>query len=204
MFYVNVETQLFCKSAEEPGKPGLKPWFRHVEEKTFDVTFLHADGTPLDLTGQELSIAIDNNFLHSDAMIAHPGQNVAKILDAEAGTVRITVRCNSPKFAKIVGTAENVAKMEIVVREQESEGHGTAVLQDDGIVLKPRVFVNEGAPTPVEEKFYFTKAEVLELFARHGISEGEVFTKEEKEKLGSIDSDELLKKENLTIKEKVQ
>lgn len=139
MFYVNVETQLFCKSAEEPGKPGLKPWFRHVEEKTFDVTFLHADGTPLDLKGKEVSVAIDNNFLHSDAMISHPGQNTAKVLDAESGAVRITVRCNSPKFAKIVGTAENVAKMEIVVREQESEGHGTAVLQDDGIVLKPRV-----------------------------------------------------------------
>ena len=68
MFYVNVETQLFCKSAEDPGKPGLKPWFRHVEEKTFDVTFLHADGTPLDLKGKEVSVAIDNNFHLGDVL----------------------------------------------------------------------------------------------------------------------------------------
>lgn len=83
MFYVNVDTQLFCKSPEEPKRSGEKPWFRHLEGKTFSVVFLHADGTALDLTGKEIVVAIDNNFSHSDAMISHPGQNSAMILDAK-------------------------------------------------------------------------------------------------------------------------
>ena len=94
--------------------------------------------------------------------------------------------------------------MEIAIRKQDGDGYGTVVLQDDGIVLKPRVFADEGTPTPIEEKFYFTKAEVLALFARHGIPEGEVFTKDEKEKLDGINTDELVVKNDLTIKEKVQ
>ncbi|HBJ94965.1 MAG TPA: hypothetical protein DDZ11_00220 [Lentisphaeria bacterium] len=201
MFYVNVDTQLFCKSPEEPKRSGEKPWFRHLEGKTFSVAFLHADGTALDLTGKEIVVAIDNNFSHSDAMISHPGQNSATILDAKGGVAQITVQCNSPKFGKIVGRKANVAKMEIAIRKQDGDGYGTVVLQDDGIVLKPRVFADEGTPPPIEEKFYFTKAEVLALFARHGIPEGEVFTKDEKEKLDGINTDELVVKNDLTIKE---
>lgn len=42
MFYVNVDTQLFCKSPEEPKRSGDKPWFRHLEGKTpiFPTSFL--------------------------------------------------------------------------------------------------------------------------------------------------------------------
>lgn len=139
MFYVNVDTQLFCKSPEEPKRSGEKPWFRHLEGKTFSVVFLHADGTALDLTGKEIVVAIDNNFSHSDAMISHPGQNSAMILDTKGGVAQITVQCNSPKFGKIVGRKANVAKMGIAIRKQDGDGYGTVVLQDDGIVLKPRV-----------------------------------------------------------------
>ena len=96
MFYVNVDTQLFCKSPEEPKRSGDKPWFRQLEGKTFSVVFLHADGTALDLTGKGIVVAIDNNFSHSDA---------------KGGVAQITVQCNSPKFGKIVGRKANVAKM---------------------------------------------------------------------------------------------
>lgn len=45
MFYVNVDTQLFCKSPEEPKRSGDKPWFRHLEGKTpiFPTSFFAAN-----------------------------------------------------------------------------------------------------------------------------------------------------------------
>lgn len=97
MFYGNVDSLKFCLP-DSPEKAGDKPQFRHTESKSIDITFLRGDGTPLNLTGATLTLAMD----HWDKLTAFSEGEKVQILNPGGGVVRFFIDCNSSKFAQLV------------------------------------------------------------------------------------------------------
>ena len=114
MFYVNADSLKFC-TADSPEKAGDKPQFRHTESKSIDVTFLRGDGTPLNLTGATLTLAVDSNYYHWDKLTAFSEGDKVRILNPGGGVVRFFVDCNSSKFAQLVQCGSSSVKMEVVL-----------------------------------------------------------------------------------------
>lgn len=157
MFYVNADSLKFCLP-DSPEKAGDKPQFRHTESKSIDITFLRGDGTPLNLTGATLTLAMDNNYYHGDKLTAFSEGDNVQILNPGGGVVRFFVDCSSAKFAQLVQCGSSLVKMEVVViRAGETEER--TILHDDGIRLLPRVHTSEGAPTSANPEYY-NKAQI--------------------------------------------
>ena len=157
MFYANIDTLKFC-TPDSPEKAGDKPQFRHTESKSIDITFLRGDGTPLNLIGATLTLAMDNNYYHWDKLTAFSEGDKVQILNPGGGVVRFFIDCNSAKFAQLVQCGSSSVKMEVVViRAGETEER--TILHDDGIRLLPRVHTSEGAPTSASPEYY-NKAQI--------------------------------------------
>ena len=157
MFYGNADSLKFC-TADSPEKAGDKPQFRHTESKSIDITFLRGDGTPLDLTGATLTLAMDNNYYHWDKLTAFSEGEKVQILNPGGGVVRFFVDCNSSKFAQLVQCGSSSVKMEVVMIAA-GETEERTILHDDGIRLLPRVHTSEGAPTSASPEYY-NKAQI--------------------------------------------
>ena len=157
MFYANIDTLKFC-TPDSPEKAGDKPQFRHTESKSIDITFLRGDGTPLNLIGATLTLAMDNNYYHWDKLTAFSEGDKVQILNPGGGVVRFFIDCNSAKFAQLVQCGSSSVKREVVViRAGETEER--TILHDDGIRLLPRVHTSEGAPTSASPEYY-NKAQI--------------------------------------------
>ena len=157
MFYGNVDSLKFCLP-DSPEKAGDKPQFRHTESKSIDITFLRGDGSPLNLSGATLTLAMDNNYYHGDKLTAFSEGEKVQILNPGGGVVRFFIDCNSSKFAQLVQCGSSLVKMEVVViRAGETEER--TILHDDGIRLLPRVHTSEGAPTSANPEYY-NKAQI--------------------------------------------
>ena len=157
MFYANIDTLKFC-TPDSPEKAGDKPQFRHTESKSIDITFLRGDGTPLNLTGATLTLALDSNYYHWDKLTAFSEGDKAQILNPGGGVVRFFVDCNSAKFAQLVQCGSSTVKMEIVMIAA-GETEERTLLHDDGIRLLPRVHTSEGAPADASPDYY-SKAQI--------------------------------------------
>lgn len=157
MFYANIDTLKFC-TADSPEKAGDKPQFRHTESRSIDITFLRGDGTPLNLTGATLTLAMDNNYYHWDKLTAFSEGDKVRILNPGGGVVRFFVDCNSAKFAQLVQCGSSSVKMEVVLIAAGDTEERT-LLHDDGIRLLPRVHTSEGAPTSANPEYY-NKAQI--------------------------------------------
>lgn len=145
MYYANIDTLKFCLP-ESPEKAGNKPAFRHTESRSIDITFLRSNGSPFDLTGIKLNLAMDNDYLHCTSLVAFADGDNVQIVDAAKGVARFYVDCNSRKFEQLVVFGSVNVKMEIVCI-QTGETTERTILHDDGIRLLPRVHTSEGAPT---------------------------------------------------------
>ena len=157
MFYVNADSLKFC-TADSPEKAGDKPQFRHTESKSIDITFLRGDGTPLNLTGATLTLAVDSNYYHWDKLTAFSEGDKVQILNPGGGVVRFFVDCNSAKFAQLVQCGSSSVKMEVVLIAA-GETEERTILHDDGIRLLPRIHTSEGAPTSANPEYY-NKAQI--------------------------------------------
>ena len=157
MFYANIDTLKFC-TPDSPEKAGDKPQFRHTESKSIDITFLRGDGTPLNLTGATLTLALDSNYYHWDKLTAFSEGDKVQILNPGGGVVRFFVDCNSAKFAQLVQCGSSTVKMEIVMIAA-GETEERTLLHDDGIRLLPRVHTSEGAPADASPDYY-SKAQI--------------------------------------------
>lgn len=157
MFYGNVDSLKFCLP-DSPEKAGDKPQFRHTESKSIDITFLRGDGTPLNLTGATLTLAMDSNYYHWDKLTAFSEGDKVQILNPGGGVVRFFIDCNSAKFAQLVQCGSSTVKMEIVMIAA-GETEERTLLHDDGIRLLPRVHTSEGAPTSANPEYY-NKAQI--------------------------------------------
>ena len=157
MFYVNVDSLKFC-SADSPEKAGDKPQFRHTESESIDITFRRGDGSPMNLTGATLTLAMDNNYYHWDKLTAFSEGDKVQILNPGGGVVRFFVDCNSVKFAQLVQCGSSSVKMEVVMIAA-GETEERTILHDDGIRLLPRVHTSEGAPTSASPEYY-NKAQI--------------------------------------------
>ena len=162
MFYVNADSLKFCLP-DSPEKAGDKPQFRHTESKSIDITFLRGDGTPLNLTGATLTLAMDNNYYHWDKLTAFSEGDKVQILNPGGGVVRFFVDCNSSKFAQLVQCGSSSVKIEVVLIAA-GETEERTILHDDGIRLLPRVHTSEGAPTSANPEYY-NKAQIDAMLA---------------------------------------
>lgn len=152
MFYANIDTLKFC-TPDSPEKAGDKPQFRHTESKSIDITFLRGDGTPLNLTGATLTLALDSNYYHWDKLTAFSEGDKVQILNPGGGVVRFFVDCNSAKFAQLVQCGSSTVKMEIVMIAA-GETEERTLLHDKGILLLPRIRTSEGAPADASPDYY--------------------------------------------------
>lgn len=157
MYYVNVETLKFCLP-ESPDKAGDKPQFRHTESKAIDIMFLRSDGSPVDLTGATLTLAMDNNYWHEDKLVTFSEGDSVQILNPESGIVRFFIDCNSSKFARLVRDESASVKIEVVLIPA-GETEERSILHDRGILLLPRIRTSEGAPTSANPEYY-NKAQI--------------------------------------------
>lgn len=137
MYYANIDTLKFCLP-ESPEKAGNKPAFRHTESRSIDITFLRSDGSPFDLTGIKLNLAMDNDYLHCTSLVAFADGDNVQIVDAAKGVARFYVDCNSRKFEQLVVFGSVSVKMEIVCI-QSGEATERTILHDCGIRLFPRI-----------------------------------------------------------------
>lgn len=152
MYYVNVETLKFCLP-DSPDKAGDKPQFRHTESKAIDIMFLRSDGSPVDLTGATLTLAMDNNYCHEDKLVAFSEGDRVQILNPESGIVRFFIDCNSSKFERLVRYINASVKIEVVLIPA-GETEERTILHDKGILLLPRIRTSEGAPADASPDYY--------------------------------------------------
>ena len=152
MYYANIDTLKFCLP-ESPEKAGNKPAFRHTESRSIDITFLLSDGSPFDLTGIKLNMAMDNDYLHCTSLVAFADGDNVQIVDAAKGVARFYVDCNSRKFEQLVVFGSVNVKMEIVCI-QTGETTERTILHDCGIRLLPRIRTSEGAPADGSPEYY--------------------------------------------------
>ncbi len=152
MYYANIDTLKFCLP-ESPEKAGNKPEFRHTESRSIDITFLRSDGSPFDLTGIKLNLAMDNDYLHCTSLVAFADGDNVQIVDAAKGVARFYVDCNSRKFEQLVVFGSVNVKMEIVCI-QTGETTERTILHDCGIRLFPRIRTSEGAPANGSPNYY--------------------------------------------------
>lgn len=152
MYYANIDTLKFCLP-ESPEKSGNKPAFRHTESRSIDITFLRSDGSPFDLTGIKLNMAMDNDYLHCTSLVAFADGDNVQIIDAAKGVARFYVDCNSRKFEQLVVFGSVNVKMEIVCI-QTGETTERTILHDCGIRLFPRIRTSEGAPADGSPEYY--------------------------------------------------
>ena len=152
MYYANIDTLKFCLP-ESPEKSGNKPAFRHTESRSIDITFLRSDGSPFDLTGIKLNMAMDNDYLHCTSLVAFADGDNVQIIDAAKGVARFYVDCNSRKFEQLVVFGSVNVKMEIVCI-QAGETTERTILHDCGIRLLPRIRTSEGAPADGSPNYY--------------------------------------------------
>lgn len=152
MFYVNIDTLLFCK-ADDLKKAGDKPSFRHTESKSIDITFLYSTGKAFDLTGVKLALAMDDNYNHRDQLAAVAEGGSVKIIDAAKGIARFYVDCTSKKFRQLVAESSSIVRMEVVY-VPAGETVERTILHDSGIMLLPRIRTVEGAPADGSPNYY--------------------------------------------------
>lgn len=152
MYYANIDTLKFCLP-ESPEKAGNKPAFRHTESRSIDITFLRSDGSPFDLTGIKLNLAMDNDYLHCTSLVAFADGDNVQIVDAAKGVARFYVDCNSRKFEQLVVFGSVNVKMEIVCI-QAGETTERTILHDCGIRIFPRIRTSEGAPADGSPEYY--------------------------------------------------
>lgn len=152
MYYANIDTLKFCLP-ESPEKAGNKPAFRHTESRSIDITFLRSNGSPFDLTGIKLNLAMDNDYLHCTSLVAFADGDNVQIVDAAKGVARFYVDCNSRKFEQLVVLGSANVRMEIVCI-QTGETTERTILHDCGIRILPRIRTSEGAPADGSPEYY--------------------------------------------------
>lgn len=152
MYYVNVDTLTFC-DPENPAKAGERPAFRHTESRNIDIAFLRSDGSPFDLTGITLNLAMDNDYCHRTSLVAFADGDSVQITGAAKGTARFFVDCSSRKFEQLVVLGPEHIKMEIVCISAGETGERT-ILHDCKIRILPRIRTSEGAPATGSPDYY--------------------------------------------------
>ena len=156
MFYADIGKKRF--SAYE-NSAAFRPSFRHSETAEFEICFQNPDGSPFDLSGCTLQIALDDDFDHRFPMISHPADNSVHIVDAAAGTARFTVSCSSRKFERVVRHGPAVCSLEII-RTVNGSAEGSVILQEENIALLPRLYTDENVPAAPEKDYYYTKPQI--------------------------------------------
>lgn len=150
MFYVNVESGLFVKTAEnfENLPNSQKPVFVCNSVAVIDIMFLNSDKTPFDLTGGEIVLALDKNFFPETLSSSATGT----IVDPSAGHVRFEANCRTDRFKENVKTDATTGKMEATFYPA---GGGTEiVLLQDVAQMKSRVLNDQGAPETGDPDYY--------------------------------------------------
>ena len=156
MFYADIGKKRF--SAHE-NSAAFRPSFRHSETAEFEICFQNPDGSPFDLSGCTLQIALDDDFDHRFPMISHPADNSVHIVDAAAGIACFSVSCSSRKFERVVRHGPAVCSLEII-RTVNCSAEWAVILQEENIALLPRLYTDENAPAAPVKDYYYTKPQV--------------------------------------------
>ncbi len=150
MFYVNIESGLFVKTAEnfENLPNSQKPVFVCNSVAVIDITFLNSDKTPFDLTGGEIVLALDKNFFPETLSSSATGT----IVDPSAGHVRFEANCRTDRFKQNVQDDAITGKMEATF--YPAGGESEIVLLQDVAQMKSRVLNDQGSPETGDPDYY--------------------------------------------------
>ena len=150
MFYVNIESGLFVKTAEnfENLPNSQKPVFVCNSVAVIDITFLNSDKTPFDLTGGEIVLALDKDFFPETLSSSATGT----IVDPSAGHVRFEANCRTDRFKENVSTDAITGKMEATF--YPAGGESEIVLLQDVAQMKSRVLNDQGSPETGDPNYY--------------------------------------------------
>ena len=167
MFYMNPDLKKFVDHENQfyALPMSKKPIFEYGTQSEIILQAVDAAGIPVALNaGSTYAAAIDNNFDHTDDLMAYSTEITA---DAEAGQLTIRLRTNTESFNEKIKKRETKVYFEII---EYTPGNttGTLLLQDE-VYANPRVMDSEGAPEPSNPNYY-TAAQVDALFqARNGV-----------------------------------
>ena len=150
MFYVNIESGLFVKTAEnfENLPNSQKPVFVCNSVAVIDITFLNSDKTPFDLTGGEIVLALDKDFFPETLSSSATGT----IVDPSAGHVRFEANCRTDRFKENVSTDAITGKIEATF--YPAGGESEIVLLQDVAQMKSRVLNDQGSPETGDPDYY--------------------------------------------------
>ena len=136
-----------------------KPQLFYGTRETLEFTFLN-DGEPVNFTDTDtFSVALDNNFIHTDSLMASSAD--AMVIDARKGRVDILLDMRAGSFNEKLNGKESVgAYLEVTVLHSGSTV--PEMLLQDRITARGRVQTVEGAPESADPEYY-TSAQIRAL-----------------------------------------
>ena len=136
-----------------------KPQLFYGTRETLEFTFLN-DGEPVNFTDTDtFSVALDNNFIHTDSLMASSAD--AMVIDARKGRVDILLDMRAGSFNEKLNGKESVgAYLEVTVLHSGSTV--PEMLLQDRITVRGRVQTVEGAPESADPEYY-TSAQIRAL-----------------------------------------
>ena len=138
-----------------------KPQLFYGTRETLEFTFLN-DGEPVNFTDTDtFSVALDNNFIHTDSLMASSAD--AMVIDARKGRVDILLDMRAGSFNEKLNGKESVgAYLEVTVLHSGSTV--PEMLLQDRITARGRVQTVEGAPESADPEYY-TSAQIRALLS---------------------------------------
>lgn len=136
-----------------------KPQFFYGTLETLEFIFLN-DGNPVKIMDTDtFSVALDNNFIHTDSLMAYSED--ATVIDGDGGKVTIKLDMQSESFNEKLNGKDSVgAYLEVTVLHSGSTV--PEMLLQDSITARGRVQTVEGAPESADPEYY-TSAQIRAL-----------------------------------------
>lgn len=157
--YINVILSKIVKSVDYYNAyPNSKPSFYLGESFYFDITLLNNDGTYLLVNDTDtFELAIDNDYLHTDALQVYSSASKFEILDKAKGLIRCSVNANTEALKTEIGSNKYITSI-IELKRYNNDG-SFDVLLNDFVDIKNLVKDNESEPV-INDPLYYTSSQI--------------------------------------------
>ena len=151
----------FLRTRTPPRAAIIKPTLTQYQNVKLKFMLRDQKGLPYDVRNATFTLAVDNNFSHSDSLICLSSDFT--VAYAEQGIIQVSAVCTSQKFQKVLKNKIPASQVWMQLTAYTAQNiDGTVLLQDNGILLKPKLYTNQGAPAPNDPQYY-NKAQIDRL-----------------------------------------